>query len=88
MSNIENKNIELNLIKEIVLELREMPTEYLQTLYAIIHSFRTNLPEEQHKKEIKNTNEDSFDWDSLIDDINTNRQNSNIQLNQRIEKIL
>lgn len=88
MIDLKEKNRQSTLIQNIVFELKEIPDEYLQTLYAIIHSFRTNLPEEQQKQKVKDTDDNSFDWDSLINEININRQNSNIQLNQRIENTI
>ncbi len=63
-----------NIITNIVSEISEIPDEYLQTLYAIIHSFRTNLP---GKSEDITQQKDDFNWNGLVDDIYTNRRKNN-----------
>jgi len=71
-----NKN-DKKIISDIVHEISVIPDKYLQTLHAIIHSFRNNLPENLKKIE-KNLDENSI-WDELIDEINTNRRLNNIE---------
>lgn len=64
-------------IKNIVRELKDIPLAYLENLYAIVHTFRMNVP-------AKDEQESSFDWDSLLEDINENRKNTNISLANKI----
>jgi hypothetical protein len=36
------------IIRNIVKELKEIPLAYLENLYAIVHTFRINLPEKSN----------------------------------------
>ncbi len=88
----ENKE---DVIRNIVMELSIVPDEYLQTLYAIIHSFRTHLPDEhfaaieKNKKiEMQKENSENFDWNDLLSDIFENRRNNNLNMNKRIDKLM
>ena len=73
-----------NIITNIVSEISEIPDEYLQTLYAIIHSFRTNLPK---KSEKITQQKDDFNWNGLVDDINANRRKNNERMFNNIKGV-
>ena len=83
------------LITGIVTEISTVPQEYLQTLYAIIHSFRTNLPIKNVDKITKKTlinktilEEADFDWDNLLNEISENRKISNKKIFNRMTNLV
>ncbi len=89
MINIAEKKQD-DIVKQIVFEVSEIPLEYLQTLHAIIHSFRTNLPTVGTEKIEENvlTKAETIDWDILIDEIHTNRKRNNKRIFNRINDLI
>lgn len=80
MMQTQEHRSEEELIKNIIKELSSVPKEYLQTLHAMIHSFRTHLPAELPDAE---RDSEDFDWDGLVDDIYKNRRANNEQFNSK-----
>ncbi len=66
---IDRKTITIDILKEV----NSLPFEYLKTLYAMVHSFRVNLP----SKNIALEKKENFNWDNLIEEININRKSNN-----------
>ncbi|MEN8122272.1 MAG: hypothetical protein ABFS35_18140 [Bacteroidota bacterium] len=62
-----NKEI---LLKNIFYELNHVPAIYLNNIYEIIHTFRTQIP-------ASNEEEPVFDWDNFIKDIYEQRESNN-----------
>jgi len=67
-------------IRNIVEELKEIPLAYLENLYAIVHTFRINLPAKEEQEE-------DFDWDSLVEEVNENRKNNNLSLATKLDNL-
>jgi hypothetical protein len=74
------------LIRNIVKELKEIPTVYLENLYAIVHIFRTNLPIKE-AEENSDYQEDNFDWDSFLEEISENRKENNLAMASKLDKL-
>ncbi len=69
------------LLRKMLVELNELPTEYLQHWYGLIHTFRTSLP----VKELSDDTE--FDWDALVGDVMKKRQQNNQKAFERISAL-
>lgn len=69
------------IINEIVQEINEIPVIYLKTLYALVHSFKETIP---YPVDIE---EDSFDWDNLLNEIHQNRNKNNLLMSERINQL-
>ena len=88
-----HKNIAKNaLIEQIILEINQVPLVYLKTLHAIIHSFKENIVTIQPTQSSLPTSEsiateDNFDWDSLLNDIQTNRKKNNMLIHNRLTEL-
>ena len=88
-----HKNIAKNaLIEQIILEINQVPLVYLKTLHAIIHSFKENIVTIQPTQSPLPTSEsiateDNFDWDSLLNDIQTNRKKNNMLIHNRLTEL-
>ena len=61
------------LLRNIVQELQYVPSEYLKTLFEVIHAFRLNLPSVPSEKQEQH----NIDWDSLLEEVMQNRQHNN-----------
>ncbi len=74
------------LLKNILVELNQLPEAYLRHWYELIHTFRERLPVQE------NTNAPSpivnFDWDVLVNEVMQNRSQGNRQRVKRIEALL
>lgn len=74
------------LIRNIVKELKEIPSAYLENLYAIVRTFRTNLPVKE-AEESSHYQEDDFDWDSFLEEISENRKENNLAMASKLDKL-
>lgn len=87
------KNVTKNyLIEQIMLEINQVPSVYLQTLYGIIHSFKENIvniqPTQNPLLEPKpQPEEDNFDWDNLLNEIQDNRKKNNALIHNRLQEL-
>ncbi len=70
------------IIRNIVKELKDIPLAYLENLYAIVHTFRINLPEKSYQ------DGDDFDWESLVEEVNENRRETNLLLANQLDNLL
>ena len=80
------------LIEQIMLEINEVPLVYLKTLHAIIHSFKENIvtiqpPQTPIPAQEPISEEDNFDWDTLLNEIHTNRKNNNLLIHNRLQEL-
>jgi len=73
------------LLKNILIELDNIPENYLKNLYEIIHTFRIYIPKKQINEEEKQDND--LIWDELIDEIYQNRENNNKKLDSKINNL-
>ena len=73
------------LLKNILIELDNIPENYLKNLYEIIHTFRIYIPQKQIDEEKKQNND--LIWDELIDEIYQNREDNNKRLNSKINNL-
>ena len=89
-----HKNIAKNsIIEQIMLEINEVPLVYLKTLYAIIYSFKENIVTIQPTQiplpiSESVSEEDNFDWDSLLNDIQSNRKKNNMLIHNRLPELI
>jgi cell division protein FtsL len=84
----EENKLKAHFIKQIIQDINDIPIIYLKTLYVIIHTFKENILviEPISSQKLSQLDEsDDFDWDNLIDEINTNRQKNNINRKTRYQ---
>lgn len=63
------------LLKNILLELNQLPEVYLKHWFELIHTFCEWLPvQDEMPSAAKN---EDFDWDALVDEVMDNRQQNN-----------
>lgn len=74
------------LLKNILIELDQLPEAYLRHWYELIHTFRERLPVEEGG-DIP-PREAAFDWDTLVDEVMKSRRQSNRQRMGRVETLL
>lgn len=79
------------LLEQIMFEVNAVPLVYLKTLYAIIHSFKENIstiqPTQTASSVTETISEEDFDWDSLLNDIHTNRKKNNLAVHNRLQEL-
>jgi len=71
------------LLRNIAFELQYVPSEYLKTLFEIIHAFRLNLPNVAQTDQPQN----NIDWDLLSEEIMQNRQSNNQKMFNKIDTL-
>jgi hypothetical protein len=74
------------LLKSILIELNKLPEVYLQQWYELIHTFRERLPVDESDE--VTSKETDFDWDAIVNEVMTNRRQSNLQRMSRLETLL
>lgn len=74
------------LLKNILIELNKLPEVYLQQWYELIHTFRERLPVDESGEVL--SKETDFDWDAMVNEVMTNRRQSNLQRMNRLETLL
>ena len=72
-----NKEI---LLKNIFYELNHVPTIYLNNIYEIIHTLRTQIPASTEEEQV-------FDWDNFIKEIDEQRESNNQNYAKKITSI-
>jgi hypothetical protein len=71
------------LLKNIFIELNQLPEAYLQHWYELIHTFRERLPVEEGG-DIP-PQEAAFDWDTLVAEVKKSRRRNKPQRANRME---
>lgn len=74
------------LLKNILIELSQLPETQVQHWYELIRSSRGNLSGDATAS--ATPQETDFDWDALIEEVMENRQEHNRQRMSRVETIL
>lgn len=72
------------LLKNIFIELNQLPEAYLQHWYELIHTFREKLP----MQEGASTPSKEFDWDAFVKEAMKNRSHDNRQRMKHMEALL
>ncbi|MBW8051861.1 MAG: hypothetical protein FVQ77_16285 [Cytophagales bacterium] len=75
------------LLKNILIELDNIPVNYLKNLYEIIHTFRIYVPQKQIDIDDEKEQYNDLIWDELIDEIYQNREDNNKRLNSEINNL-
>lgn len=74
------------LLKNILIELNQLPEAYLRHWFELIHTFRERLPGQEGAT--VPAEEPDFDWDALVDEVMKSRRQSNRQRMSRMETLL
>lgn len=69
------------IIKNILLELKQIPADYLQNLWNIIHTFRENINLNNKSQAVDNQEV----WEDLIKDTLAQRQFSNQEMDKKLD---
>ncbi|MCF8303683.1 MAG: hypothetical protein K9I94_10455 [Bacteroidales bacterium] len=70
------------LIKHILIELDDIPEQYLGNIYEIIHTFRVNVAV---KHQSSKKDDENFDWDGLVEEIYQDREKVNKDMESKIK---
>ena len=74
------------LLKNILVELSQLPEAYLQHWYELIHTFREKLPVQEGTT--GSPQDADFDWDALVEDVMKGRHQANRRRAKRMEALL
>jgi hypothetical protein len=74
------------LLKNILIELNQLPEAYLRHWYELIHTFRERLAVEEGSD--ASLQEAAFNWDALVDEVMKSRRQSNQQRMNRMKTLL
>jgi hypothetical protein len=74
------------LLKNILVELSQLPEAYLQHWYELIHTFREKLPVQEGGATPAQAAD--FDWDTLVEEVMKSRTQSNRRRAKRMEALL
>jgi hypothetical protein len=74
------------LLKNILIELNQLPEAYLRHWYELIHTFRERLAVEEGSD--APLQEAAFNWTALVDEVMKSRRQSNQQRMNRMETLL
>jgi hypothetical protein len=74
------------LLKNILVELSQLPEAYLQHWYELIHTFREKLPVQEDNAAPQQ--DADFDWDAFVEQTMKHRSQSNRRRAKRMEVLM
>ncbi len=70
------------LLRNIMLELQYVPTEYRRLLFELIHAFRLNLPTVTPVEKPQ-----ELDWEEILSEIMENRRQNNEAMFRKVDTL-